>query len=71
MADKNGGTFMDFKEIIEKINYLYNKSVKEGLTKEEKIEQQELRQKYLENFRKNFKEQLEEVKKAPKCSMKN
>lgn len=62
---------MDFKEIIEKINYLYNKSVKEGLTKEEKIEQQELRQKYLENFRKNFKEQLEEVKKAPKCSMKN
>ncbi len=53
---------MNFQEKIDKINYLAKKSKAEGLTKEEKLEQQKLREEYLNNFRKNFKNQLDSIK---------
>lgn len=54
---------MDIEVLIKRINYLYKKSVEEGLTEEEKLEQKELREKYLSNFRRNFRAQLETVEK--------
>ena len=44
---------------VERINFLYRKQQTEGLTEEEKEEQQKLRKEYLENFKKNFKAQLD------------
>ena len=49
------------KERIKRINYLANKSKKEGLTKAEKEEQHKLRQEYLENVRKSFKNQFKSM----------
>ncbi|MCT2536399.1 DUF896 domain-containing protein [Aquibacillus koreensis] len=46
------------KEKIERINMLARKSKSEGLTKEEKEEQQTLRQEYLKNVRSSFKNQF-------------
>jgi uncharacterized protein YnzC (UPF0291/DUF896 family) len=54
---------MKIEDIISRINYLYKKSTTEGLTETEKLEQKELREKYLENFRRNFRAQLETVEK--------
>ncbi|UOR12612.1 DUF896 domain-containing protein [Halobacillus amylolyticus] len=45
-------------EKLKRINELANKSKGEGLNKAEKTEQQELRQEYLKNVRKSFKNQL-------------
>lgn len=50
------------KEELERINELAHKSKEEKLTKEEKQEQHKLRQKYLKNIRKSFKNQLKSVK---------
>lgn len=50
---------MDINALIDRINFLYKKSQNEGLTEEEKVEQKELREKYLQNFRNNFRVQLE------------
>ncbi|WP_085508475.1 DUF896 domain-containing protein [Thalassobacillus devorans] len=50
------------KEKINRINELANKSKKESLTKAEKDEQQQLRQEYLGNVRKSFKNQLKSMK---------
>ncbi|MFQ3543237.1 DUF896 domain-containing protein [Halobacillus rhizosphaerae] len=50
------------KEKINRINELANKSKQEGLTKSEKEEQKELRQQYLGNVRKSFKNQLKGMK---------
>ncbi|MYL48602.1 DUF896 domain-containing protein [Halobacillus litoralis] len=49
------------KEKINRINELANKSKKEDLSKEEKAEQQKLRQEYLKNARQSFKNQLKGV----------
>lgn len=56
---------MKIEEVVERINFLYKKSQGEGLTEEEKIEQQKLRQHYINNVKRNFRAQLECVKKVP------
>ncbi len=43
------------KELIARINELAHKSKEEGLSEDEKKEQQELRQEYLKQFREGFK----------------
>ncbi len=52
---------MTMDEIIKRINELYHKSQAEGLTEEEKEEQKELRQKYIESVRGNLRGQLENM----------
>jgi uncharacterized protein YnzC (UPF0291/DUF896 family) len=54
---------MNIDELTNRINYLYKKSQAEGLTEEEKVEQQELRQKYIGNVKRNFRAQLDTIKK--------
>lgn len=49
------------KEKIDRINFLAKKAKAEGLTEDEKKEQQELRKEYLENFREGFRRQLESI----------
>ncbi|SIS37376.1 DUF896 domain-containing protein [Salimicrobium flavidum] len=43
---------------LDRINALANKKKEQGLTSEEQSEQQELRQEYLQNVRKSFKNHL-------------
>lgn len=50
------------QEKIERINILAKKSKNSGLTDEEKNEQQRLRQEYLKNVRKSFKNQFKGMK---------
>lgn len=49
------------KEKIDRINELARKSKANGLTEEEKQEQQALRMEYIEAFRESFKAQLEQI----------
>lgn len=49
------------EERISRINELYHKSQKEGLTQPEKEEQARLRQEYLQNVRANLREQLNRI----------
>ncbi len=49
------------KEMIERINYLAKKSREAGLTNEESIEQQSLRQEYIRGFRQGLKNTLDNV----------
>ncbi|MCD7826871.1 MAG: DUF896 domain-containing protein [Clostridiaceae bacterium] len=51
---------MDEKKIA-RINELYHKSKKEGLSEEEKKEQAELRQEYIQSIRNNIRSQLDHV----------
>jgi uncharacterized protein YnzC (UPF0291/DUF896 family) len=53
---------MNIDELTKRINYLYKKSKEEGLTEEEKVEQQELRQRYIDNVKRNFRSQLDTIK---------
>lgn len=53
---------MEMDELIAKINFLARKKKTEGLTDEEKAEQQVLYQEYLQIFRAGFKQQLTSVK---------
>ena len=52
---------MTMEETIKRINELYHKSQAEGLTEEEKAEQKELRQRYIESVRGNLRGQLESM----------
>lgn len=56
---------MSIDEIIKRINYLYKKSQETGLTDEEKEEQKVLRQKYVDNVKRNFRAQLDTIEKKP------
>lgn len=51
------------KQMIDRINYLYNKSKKFGLSDDEKLEQEKLRREYLKIIRGNFENQLKNYKK--------
>ena len=48
-------------ELIKRINELSKKSKAEGLTEEEKAEQAELRQRYIQSFRQGLMNTLENV----------
>lgn len=50
------------QKLIDRINFLANKSKKEGLTEEEKEEQAKLRQEYLRLFKEGFRQRLESIK---------
>lgn len=52
---------MALEEKIARINELYRKSKAEGLTEEEKKEQDLLRKEYIANVRKNLKVQLDNI----------
>lgn len=54
---------MDMDKVVERINFLYKKSKGEGLTEEEKEEQQKLRRHYIDSVKRNFRSQLEMVEK--------
>ncbi|MFC5531885.1 DUF896 domain-containing protein [Cohnella yongneupensis] len=46
---------------IQRINELARKSKAEGLTEAEVVERDRLRKEYLINFKKNFKQQLDQI----------
>ena len=48
-------------EKINRINELYHKAKKEGLTEEEKAEQQALRKQFVVDFRRNLRGQLDNI----------
>ncbi len=52
---------MTMDERIARINELYHKSQKEGLTAEEKEEQARLRKEYVANVRGNLRAQLDNI----------
>lgn len=52
---------MNVTEMVQRINELYHKSQAEGLTEEEKKEQQELRKAYVANVRANLRGQLDNI----------
>lgn len=47
--------------LLKRINELAKKSREEGLTSEEKVEQQDLRQAYLKDFRESMRSQIESM----------
>lgn len=49
------------KEKLDRINALAKKAKGEGLSQEEKKEQEKLRKEYLKNFRKTFRAQLDNI----------
>lgn len=52
---------MNLEEKIKRINELYHKSQKEGLTEEEKEEQKALRAEYVASVRNNLRAQLDGI----------
>lgn len=54
---------MKIEEVIEEINSLYKKSQESGLTEEEKERQKNLRQRYINNVKNNFRQQIAGYKK--------
>ena len=50
------------KSRLDRINELAKKAKTEGLTDEEKREQEQLRKEYIEKFRENFRGQLKKIK---------
>lgn len=49
------------EEKIQRINQLYHKSKTEGLTEEEKTEQQVLRKEFIDDFKRNLRGQLDNI----------
>ncbi len=53
---------MDLEALTKRINFLYNKSKEEPLTKEELEEQAELRRLYVDRVKNNLRSQLTGIK---------
>lgn len=53
---------MNIDELIARINELHKKNKEEGLTEEEKVEQEKLRRQYIDGFKNNLREQLKGIK---------
>ncbi len=49
------------EKLIQRINELARKSKAEGLTEAEAAEREQLRKQYLENFKNNFRQQLDQI----------
>lgn len=52
---------MKIEEVVEKINLLYKNSKERELTQEEKTLQEQLRKKYIDNVKRNFRAQLDGI----------
>ena len=52
---------MNIDELVTRINVLYKKSKEEGLTEEEKVEQEQLRRQYIDGFKNSLRSQLQGV----------
>lgn len=52
---------MEMKDIIEKVNYFSKISKERELTSEEKIEREEYRRMYLEQFKAQVKQKLDSI----------
>jgi uncharacterized protein YnzC (UPF0291/DUF896 family) len=52
---------MDIDALVQRINELARKNKEEGLTEDEKLERAHLREIYLGNIRKNFRQQLDSI----------
>ena len=52
---------MKIEEVVEKINLLYKESLERELSLEEKDLQAQLRKRYLDNVKRNFRAQLEGI----------
>ena len=61
MKYKRSKAGVNWEEKIARINELYHKSKKEGLTEEEKVEQAKLRAEYIASVRGNLKAQLDNI----------
>ncbi|MGL4761304.1 MAG: DUF896 domain-containing protein [Sarcina sp.] len=57
---------MKLKKLTERINELAKKSKAEGLSEEEKKEQEVLRRDYIDRYKENLKSQLEQIKPTEK-----
>ena len=55
---------MEMDKVVERINFLYKKSQEEGLSEEEKERQKVLRQRYINNVKNNFRQQIAGYKKV-------
>ncbi|ALS27930.1 DUF896 domain-containing protein [Paenibacillus cisolokensis] len=53
---------MQVEKLIARINELSRKQKSVGLSEEEIVERDKLRQQYLANFRRNFRNQLDSIK---------
>ncbi|MFD0958939.1 DUF896 domain-containing protein [Paenibacillus chungangensis] len=53
---------MDMEKLIARINELSRKNKEVGLAQEEIEERDELRRRYLDNFRRNFRQQMDSIK---------
>ncbi|GIP53646.1 MULTISPECIES: DUF896 domain-containing protein [Paenibacillus] len=52
---------MDIDTLVNRINELARKDKAEGLTEDEMLERAQLRETYLQNIRRNFRQQLESI----------
>ncbi|EES71977.1 hypothetical protein POTG_03494 [Paenibacillus sp. oral taxon 786 str. D14] len=58
---KEAGGIMDIDALVKRINELARKAKQEGLSQDEILERAQLRETYLQNVRRNFRQQLESI----------
>lgn len=61
VKDKLQEEIMDIDALVERINQLARKQKESGLSEEELLERAKLREIYLSNIRKNFRQQLDSI----------